>query len=489
MFELVSLTVIALCSGQTPLATRTQAPADAEVLHPAAAPVCTRAVTPPRPLSRKRGHSGGKQQKVILMISDGCGFNHVKATDYFQHGEEGVQVYERGFEQVAMTTYPAGGSYSPGANWADFNTCKEGATDSAAAATALGTGAKTYNGAIGVDPNKVPLVNVVEVAEAAGRATGVVTTVQLSHATPAGFVAHNESRKNYAEIANEMFLWSSVDVIMGGGNPWFDADGKFAPLDWAEAEKNGIEPQYAYVGGFETWTALVTGQAGGDADGDGADDPWTLLQTRDEFEQLALGAIRPTRVAGVFRSNSTTQQKRTGVDDEPKDDSPYQTYPNDGVPTLSEMSLGALNVLGTDPDGFFLMIEGGAIDWASHANQLGRMIEEQIDFNLAVETVVKWIEANGGWEEALLVITADHECGYLTGANSDPKWGAVVSNGRGRLPGAEFHSGSHTNSLVPLYARGAGSELIVRHATKHDPICGACLDSAALGRVLLGLMK
>ncbi|MBN2311619.1 MAG: alkaline phosphatase [Candidatus Hydrogenedentes bacterium] len=433
---------------------------------------------------------GRVQRNVILMISDGCGFNHVLAADYYQHGAPDSQVYEQGFVSLAMSTYADGGSYSPEAIWGSFEECKAGATDSAAAATAMATGSKTYKGAIGLDRNKVRLVTAVEAAEAAGRATGVVTSVQLSHATPAGFVAHNENRNNYAEIAREMFLWSGLDVIMGGGNPWFDDDGRLAPIDWgAEDLRQTFEEQYEKVAGLETWIALTTGQAGNDADGDGIEDAWTLIQSREEFRSLAHGVMLPKRVAGVFRSVSTTQQKRTGVDEDEQDDYPYQTLPTSDVPTLAEMTLGALNVLGTDPDGFFLMVEGGAIDWASHANQLGRMIEEQVEFNQAVETAVQWIEMNGGWTRNLLIITADHECGYLTGPKSDPEQAPVVNNGRGRLPGAEWHHDGHTNQLVPFYARGAGSDLLRQRAVNHDPRRGPYLDNTDLGQVLLALLK
>ncbi len=101
------------------------------------------------------------------------------------------------------------------------------------------------------------------------------------------------------------------------------------------------------------------------------------------------------------------------------------------------MTKGALNVLDNDPDGFFLMVEGGAVDWANHANQLGRLIEEQNDFNNAVDEAIVWIKANGGFEKNLLIVTGDHECGYLTGAKDS--FSDVTNNGKGSLPGAYFN--------------------------------------------------
>jgi alkaline phosphatase len=116
----------------------------------------------------------------------------------------------------------------------------------------------------------------------------LVTSVEFSHATPAGFVAHNVSRNNYAEIAQEMILDSAVDVIMGAGHPWYDADG----------EVKGTPNTFKYVGGETTWNELVAGTAGGDADGDGIADPWTLVQTRGDFQDL-ISDETPKRVIGV----------------------------------------------------------------------------------------------------------------------------------------------------------------------------------------------
>ena len=96
----------------------------------------------------------------------------------------------------------------------------------------------------------------------------------------------------------------------------------------------------------------------------------------------------------------------------PANDTPLNTT----VPSLALMTKGALNVLDNDPDGFFVMIEGGAVDWANHANQLGRLIQEQNDFNDAVDVAIDWIKANGGFEKNLLIVTGDHETGYLDGS-------------------------------------------------------------------------
>ena len=148
------------------------------------------------------------------------------------------------------------------------------------------------------------------------------------------------------------------------------------------------------------------------------------------------------------------------------------------------MTKAALNILDDDPDGIFLMVEGGAVDWASHANQSGRLIEEQIDFDNAVEAVVDWVQRNSNWGETLLVVTGDHECGYLTGPGSDPSWEPVVNNGEGALPGLEWHSGNHTNSLIPFFAKGDAARLLRYFADKLDPVRGPYLDNSEMGAAL-----
>lgn len=413
-------------------------------------------------------------RNVIVMISDGCGFNHVEAATLFEYGEPRSPLYDSFPVSMASSTYAAGGSYDPEKAATDFDYVMSGATDSAAAATALATGVKTYAGAIGVGPDRQPVKNVVEHAESLGKATGVVTSVPLSHATPAGFVAHNESRGNYVEIANEMIHDSAVDVIMGGGHPDYDADGR--PVEG--------ERQYRFVGGEETWQALRNGSAGGDADGDGQPDPWTLIDTTEGFLALQSDPT-PGRVFGVAPVAETLQQERSG--DSKADAYTVPLTPN--MPTLAEMTRGALNVLDNDPDGLFLMVEGGAVDWASHGNQCGRVIEEQIDFNRAVEAVIDWTETNSNWDETLLIVTADHECGYLTGPNADPEYTRPVGRGLGIQPLMEFHSTGHTNSLVPFFARGAAAAAFIQMAEGTDLIRGPWVDNTAVAAVIFSALR
>lgn len=401
---------------------------------------------------------------VILMISDGMGYNTVKATDYWTGG---TPVYENFAVKYGVSTFSANNTsipaYNPSLAWSDFNYVKNGAADSASAATAMATGVKTCNGQINWSVSGSPLTNIVQIAGGLGKATGVVTTVSWSNATPAAMVAHNLSRDNYAAIANEM-LNSNLNVIMGAGNPGFNNNGQ-------PAAQNA-----QYVGGTGTWDALNAGTLNG----------WTSIQTKAEFEALANNANPPvTKVVGTVQAYTTTQQARVGTQGTPTPANPSGVPFNANVPSLATMTSGALNVLNKNANGFFLMVEGGAVDWASHANQLDRMIEEQMDFNAAVQAVVAWVNANSNWDNTLLIVTADHETGYLEGPTAGT-FNAVVNKGAGVLPGATFNSSGHTNSLVPLYAFGAGSESLAGYADQLDPVRGLYVDNTEIFQVMNG---
>ncbi len=385
----------------------------------------------------------------------------------------GVNLHFANFPvKYAMSTYSYYCSYNPTLAWSDFNYVKSCYTDSAAAATAMATGLKTYDAAIGVDVDGHPVKNVLEAAEEQGKSTGVVTSVPISHATPASFVAHNVNRDDYGGIAQEMINLSAAEVIMGAGNPWYDEDGVLMAF-----------PVYDYID-KATWDALAAGTAGDDADGDGDTDPWTLIQTRTEFQALMQGST-PGRVIGIAPVHSSLQVMRSG---DPFAD-PNAVSLTSSVPTLVEMSKAALNILDGDPDGLFLMIEGGAVDWASHVHASGRMIEEHIDFDRAVEAVMDWVEANSNWGETLLIVTSDHENGYVLGPGSDPAWEPVVNNGAGNLPGMAWYYPNHVNTLVPFFAKGDTARLFRDYAALADPVRGPYLDNTSIARVIFNLLE
>lgn len=416
------------------------------------------------------------------MIADGAGFQHFQAACLYQNGTDSSQSYSRFPVNIAMSTYPYDSGYDPAQAHISEAYLKDKYTDSAASGTAIASGHKTINGTLNLSPSGDTLQTIAEYAETLGKSSGVVTTVPFDHATPAAFAAHNTTRGHYYDIADEMIFKSKLDVIIGAGHPQYDRDGKLR-------EKS----KFKYVS-ETSWNMISTGQAGNNSDTDSAIEYWHFTDNTSELIALAHGKT-PERLFGCVKANSTLQQERRGSASEgynPDDESvktdntpPYATPLLQGLPNLCQLCSAAINVLDNDPDGFFLMIEGGAIDWTAHGNQSGRLIEELIDFNDAVNTVIQWVETHGGWNQNLLIITADHETGFLTGP--DDPYGenySLINHGKGQLPGMRWRYGSHTNSLVPLFARGKGQERFQNTVTKVDPVRGKYIDSTDLAKIL-----
>lgn len=408
-----------------------------------------------------------KPKNIIIMIGDGMGYNTVYNASLYYTGRMDGFSWQGLSYTASISTYAIGGSYDPLLMWLDSSYCASGATDSAAAATALSCGIKTYNGAIGVNSQHQPVENIMERAKALGMSTGVVTSVPFSHATPAGFVAHNESRGNYADIALKM-LESDVDVIMGAGHPYYDNDGK----------RQNRAISYNYVGGESGWSGLRNGDYG------------KFISKRKGFRKYREGKT-PDRLIGVVQVHQTLQQRRSSVVNAgpAAEKKPFQTPMNKNVPTLEEMAAAALNVLDNNEMGFVLMVEGGAIDWAGHANQTARSIEETLQFNDAIEAVLDWVEKKSTWDETLLIITADHETGYMfaEGASSSE---VVPGSKDGKImPGVEWKSSGHTNQLVPFFVEGVAAKGLIKRTKMKDAVRGKYMDNTEIARYLLRLLR
>lgn len=421
-------------------------------------------------------------QNVIVLISDGGGYNQFDAARLFESGASYQQVevapnsgtatkipgtksevYDDFPVQIAQSHYSAGGraAYAPEQAWGDFSWVASGATDSAAAGTALGTGVKTTNGTLGFAPDGTRLLTVGEQAMEVGKKVGLVTSVPFNHATPAGFIAHNKSRNDYHGLATEM-IDSGVDVLIGGGHPnYTDANtsraSHFGAGSWIS------QPDFERV---------TQGQT-----------PFSYVESKADFERVADGQNVPDKLFGLARVAETFQYNRPGLANNTV--LPFTDAANADVPSLATSTRAALNVLEKDEDGFFLMVESGAVDWAGHANQTTRIVEEQLSFNDSVDAVTDWVEKNSSWDETLVIVTADHETGYLAGpgAGAEKGWTALTGTA-GQLPNVSWHSGGHTNALVPLYAKGAGSEVLTARATKWDFARGAYLDNTDLGKTI-----
>lgn len=410
------------------------------------------------------GKALAEVKNVILMISDGQGFNTLKATEYYTGAKALYETFDVKYGmQTSSANNPLG--YNPASMAANFNYAMTNgtATDSASAATAMYTGVKNYDGDVNMTTDGKPLTTFFETAAKSGKSIGAISSVEFTHATPTAVFGHNDNRNNYSEMAKEAINGSNpnnhnasydadnyndnLKVVMGTGHPGYNANGALQT------------PDYRYVGGQQAWEELKGGTNG-----------WSFIETKNEFESLTTGNT-PDKVFGVAQNISTLQQGRSAG-------APMLT----NVPTLETMTKAALNVLDNGTTGFAAMIEGGAVDWANHANQLDRMLEEQIDFNNSVKSVIDWIELYSSWDDTLLIVTADHETGHLWGdgkANffdvdgdgiydNGFDYAQISDNGIGVLPGAQYFSGSHTNALVPLFAKGAGSELFANYIVGMD---------------------
>ncbi len=444
-----------------------------------------------------------RPKNLIVMLADGAGYNTLQATRLWT----GVPLTADGaeFHQVAVATYGLRRGrtprdmtgnplepleqdphlvYDPAAAWdttaiegqskvsdkydagfAGYEWHRRTCPDSANTMSALMTGVRSYNGAINVDGAQQPVTSIAEIAHQRGKRTGVVSTVPFCHATPAsGGGAHNISRNNYHELAMELFGSGVLDVIAGGGNPMFDDNGIAA----GEAGYDGPEDPYEFMP-RPLWQDLKNRTNHSGANGVA----WTLVSDKAAIEAIADGSMpAPDKLAMIPQVARTLQFYRNDPSDQRR-----PTYAPGAVPLLTNapdlttMAQAALRVVESDEDGFFLMIEGGAVDWAMHGNDLGRMIEEYQDFDAAVASVVAYLEdesnaANFG--NTLLIITADHDHLLYGPDSTTTPFEALVDNGAGILPGYKWQFGSHSNWPVPLFARGVGAEALVALAEKVD---------------------
>jgi alkaline phosphatase len=437
---------------------------------------------------------------------------------------------EHGLTQVPMLVYDPAKAWDPTPDaggdgafpyyFAGYRWLRQTAPDSANTISAIVTGQRTYEGSINFDGSLQPVEDTVaRLAHERGMRVGIVTTVPFTHATPAAAAgAHGLIRGTFCELAVEMLTGPYPDLIAGCGNPDFDNNG--------ERMEGGQSKDYRYMGGKAIWDMLkgagllekgrrVCLQAAGGGElgialtGEqiAALGRWTLRQSKSEIEALTRGPTPakllvvpevgeaafwsgippdPTGRHSVWVGGTLQQQRGSRAD--PRYTPPGYDPPLGGVPSLETLTRVALNALDDDEDGFFLHVEGGAVDWAMHENQAGRMVEEMLDFKRSVEAVVAWIEAHGGWARTLLIVTADHDH-LLWGPDADTvPFDALRDNGRGRLPAYRWLSRSHSNALVPLYARGVGADSLESMAVAEDPYYGRYVGQTDIFRIIKAVL-
>jgi alkaline phosphatase len=285
------------------------------------------------PTKKTAGKSSAEIKNVILMIGDGMGLPDVYAA--MTVSDKPLNI-ERCNIIGLQKTYSADNYI----------------TDSGAAGTALATGIKTKNGAIGMDAGGKPVKSILEISEEHGLATGLVSTSSVTHATPASFIAHQSSRGSYEDIAMD-FLKTDIDVFIGGGYDHFAK----------RKDKLNLIDSLKFRG-YEVDTSM--------------------------YSILNSGSLKLAGLTAPVQS-------------------PYRLKGRGDM--LPESTGKAIDILSKNTKGFFLMIEGSQIDWAAHVHRADTVIDETLDFDKAAGVALDFAQKDG---HTLVVITADHETGGVT---------------------------------------------------------------------------
>lgn len=303
----------------------------------------------------------GKPKYVFLFIGDGMGINQVYLTELYK----GLDANKKGGEPLVFNTFPVNTlmtTYSANS----YITC------SSAAGTAMSTGHKTNNGILGMSPTlDTNYASLSIKAKNAGYKVGILSSVSIDHATPASFYAHQSMRSNYYEISMEMPKYG-VDYFGGGGFRLPKGKNKTELDAFKNAEDFG----------------------------------YTICRSKSEFENLKSGNTK------VFAMNPILY---------PQGDFLWEIDQPKGSISLAEFTEKGIELL-DNKKGFFMMIEGGKIDWACHANDAASMIYEVLAFENAVSKALDFYKLHPN--ETLIIVTADHEtgslsCGFMSDLNLD----------------------------------------------------------------------
>ncbi|MBF0513990.1 MAG: alkaline phosphatase, partial [Desulfovibrionaceae bacterium] len=311
-------------------------------------------------------YSGKPPKYVFLFIGDGMAQAQRAAAEFYLAAKDGPD--RPGMALLAMDALPVHGATTT----YSLNSI---ITDSGAAGTALACGVKTYNGAIGVDGAKAKVESLAEKAKQAGMKVGIVSTVSLDHATPACFYSHQASRNNYYEISLEAPA-SGFNYFAGGG---------FKDPEGAKSKAGG--PKIGLMDAFKA--------AG-----------YTLANTKEAIDGLKKGQ---DKVVAINPALDRDQAMPYALDADPAKEVSLARFTAKGIELLD------------NPKGFFMMVEGGKVDWACHANDAASSIGDVLSLDEAVAAAVAFAKNHPA--ETLIVVTGDHECGGLALGFAGTKYG------------------------------------------------------------------
>jgi alkaline phosphatase len=389
------------------------------------------------PTGSPAARDGRPARSVVLFIGDGMGAAH---RTFFRQALKGRA------GRLAMDSLPVAGLQHT-----DPKDPEEPVTDSAAAGTAIATGVKTVNGAVGVDADGRRVRSVLEAARDRGRATGLVTTAQVTDATPAAFEAHVADRRRQSEIARQYIEETKPDVILGGGEDW-----------WLPPGDTGAHPDHPADDPAEA------------SRGDRGDLVARARALGYDYVSSAAGlrASRSRKLLGLFANEEMFQQRPEGQGDE-----------YDPLVSLPDMTAKALQTLGRSRKGFFLMVEEEAIDEMSHRNNARRTLQAGKALDDSVSVARRYAATHPG---TLVLVTADHETGGLAvedaADRTDESGDTSAEDGPFPVPGTkqalavDWTTTGHTGADVPLTAGGPGAGLfagVYQDTAIHDRILRA----------------
>lgn len=384
------------------------------------------------------GHGpSGTAKNVVLVVGDGLSIAARDAIRLATVGQDGLLE----MDQLRYAGWTATDSADP----------DDAVTDSAAAATAFATGVRTYNGAVAVDVDGNPVRTLLEHAKALRKATGLVTTAQVTDATPAAFGAHVPDRGAQTEIARQLVEVSQPDVILGGGEDWWYPTG-----DEGAYPDDPTDPR-PEVSRSTIGNLVERAQQVG----------YTYVSTAAELE-----AADADRLLGLFANEEMFEQAPEGQGDE------YAP-----VVPLATMTAKALDVLSQDRHGFFLLVEEEGVDEMAHANNGALTLESGQALDETVAVIRDFAQRH---RNTLVVVVGDHETGGLAIENVDPEDesgdpastdpGVLQSLEDGPFPIAgsdlqftiDWTTSGHTGAATPLTAEGPGAERLARSQRNTD---------------------
>jgi alkaline phosphatase len=358
---------------------------------------------------------GAEPRNVILLIGDGMGPESVGLAVYYNRFMNGMD------KRLNMERLMAAGNTGYCLTY-QYGTV---VTDSASAATALASGVKTRDAILGKDHDGRPMKSIVDIAVQMGKSTGVISDTRLTHATPAAFYANIIHRDMENEIAAQLVERGDLTVAFSGGAQHFIPAGTKVE---DHPSLKGIDKKAGWGGSRRKDSRDLIGEA--------RNKGYSVVA--NEKELSALDAQKTGKVLGLFSASGFP----SAIDRQPH----HQT----GVPTLSQLTAKTLDILKKNPQGFFLMVEGGQVDWVEHGNDVASVLHEMVEFDRAIGVIMSFAEQN---PDTLIIVTADHDTGGLAIGYSNYNPPAPV-----KLPSGETWKTKYNFADKSIFEKMAGQK-------------------------------